>query len=118
MIGDMFDVFFFDLDGVIYIGGETTPGAVSVLDALRSMGKTIRFLTNNPTTRVRIADRLRGHGVAAGAAQATSANTVARTIKKAMSFFIVPNILLLFSERRPLKIRFQALSALRDCVFA
>jgi len=65
MIADMFDVFFFDLDGVIYIGGETTPGAATVLDALRSMGKTIRFLTNNPTTRVRIADRLRGHGIAA-----------------------------------------------------
>lgn len=65
MIADMFDVFFFDLDGVVYIGGETTPGAAAALDALRSMGKTIRFLTNNPTTRVRIADRLRGHGVAA-----------------------------------------------------
>jgi HAD superfamily hydrolase (TIGR01450 family) len=65
MIADMFDVFFFDLDGVMYIGGEATPGAAASLDTLRSMGKTIRFLTNNPTTRVRIADRLRGHGIAA-----------------------------------------------------
>ena len=65
MIADLFDCFFFDLDGVLYVGGETTPGAAESLDPLRSMGKAIRFLTNNPTTRVRIADRLRGHGIAA-----------------------------------------------------
>jgi Predicted sugar phosphatases of the HAD superfamily len=65
VIADLFDCFFFDLDGVLYVGGETTPGAAESLDTLRSMGKAIRFLTNNPTTRVRIADRLRGHGIAA-----------------------------------------------------
>lgn len=65
MIADQFDCFFFDLDGVLYIGGTATPGAAESLDTLRSMGKEIRFLTNNPTTRVRIADRLREHGVAA-----------------------------------------------------
>ncbi|WP_290685224.1 HAD-IIA family hydrolase, partial [Aminivibrio sp.] len=65
VIADLFDCFFFDLDGVLYVGGEATPGAAESLDTLRSMGKTVRFLTNNPTTRVRIADRLRGHGIAA-----------------------------------------------------
>jgi HAD superfamily hydrolase (TIGR01450 family) len=65
VIADMFDCFFFDLDGVLYVGGKTTPGAAESLDTLRCMGKAIRFLTNNPTTRVRIADRLRGHGIAA-----------------------------------------------------
>ena len=65
MIADMFDVFFFDLDGVVYIGGRATPGAASTLDRLRGMGKAIRFLTNNPTTRSEIADRLRWHGIEA-----------------------------------------------------
>ena len=65
MIADMFDVFFFDLDGVVYIGGRATPGAASTLDRLRGMGKAIRFLTNNPTTRSEIADRLRWHGIKA-----------------------------------------------------
>ncbi len=65
MIANLFGCFFFDLDGVLYVGGETTPGAAESLDTLRIMGKTIRFITNNPTTRLRIADRLRGHGIAA-----------------------------------------------------
>ena len=65
MIAEQFDAFFFDLDGVIYIGGSATPGAAGSLQTLRRMGKGIRFLTNNPTDRQRIASRLRNHGIEA-----------------------------------------------------
>jgi len=89
MIASQFGCFFFDLDGVLYVGGAATPGAVESLDTLRSMGKHIRFLTNNPTTRIRIADRLRGHGIAAGmdeiitAGSATAKYLAAEGITKA-----------------------------------
>ncbi|MFL1676626.1 HAD-IIA family hydrolase [Paenibacillus dendritiformis] len=66
MLFDAFDVFLFDLDGVIYVGPEALPGAVEALERLRSGGKTIRFLTNNPCmTREQTADRLNRLGIEA-----------------------------------------------------
>lgn len=64
MIVNKFDVFLFDLDGVIYIGDEALPEAVESLKLLRQNRKTIRFLTNNPcTTRRKIAERLNALGI-------------------------------------------------------
>lgn len=51
MLLDRFDAFFFDLDGVIYIGDQLLPGADQLLDTLRRRGKAIRFLTNEPRLR-------------------------------------------------------------------
>ena len=48
-IADSFDAFFFDLDGVVYIGRNPTPRAPETLRELRSRGKRLRFLTNNPS---------------------------------------------------------------------
>ncbi|MFD1427003.1 HAD-IIA family hydrolase [Kroppenstedtia sanguinis] len=63
---DAFDVFLFDLDGVIYVGPKALPGAVKVLKQLRSRGKTIRFLTNNPCmTRRQTVVRLNRLGIEA-----------------------------------------------------
>ncbi|MDA8353390.1 MAG: HAD-IIA family hydrolase, partial [Firmicutes bacterium] len=63
---DAFDVFLFDLDGVIYVGPEAMPGAVEALEQLRSRGKTIKFLTNNPCmTRKQTVARLNRLGIEA-----------------------------------------------------
>ncbi len=77
MIAEQFDAFFFDLDGVIYIGGTTTPGAARSLSRLRSMGRKVRFLTNNPTTRSRIACRLQAHGIDAEVGEVITAGSAA-----------------------------------------
>ena len=60
MLADQFDAFFLDLDGVVYIEGQALPGTLPSLQRLRTMGKHIRFLTNNPCkTRERLVERLR-----------------------------------------------------------
>ncbi|MGE6631663.1 HAD-IIA family hydrolase [Bacillus sp. NPDC077027] len=59
MIANEFDVFLFDLDGVIYIGDEPVHHAVTALDRLRRENKQLRFLTNDPcATREMIQKRL------------------------------------------------------------
>ncbi|HEY0907598.1 MAG TPA: TIGR01458 family HAD-type hydrolase [Methylophilus sp.] len=39
----------FDLDGVLYIGKQTIPGAVEAVDSLRKAGIAVRFVTNTST---------------------------------------------------------------------
>lgn len=65
-IAKRFQIFLLDLDGVVYIGDKLLPGARSSIDDLRSTGKTIRFLTNDPRpTRQEAAMYLHGLGVEA-----------------------------------------------------
>jgi len=45
----LYDVYFFDLDGTVYLGDELLPGAGTTIAALRAAGKAVRFLSNNPT---------------------------------------------------------------------
>lgn len=47
MIGDAYDAFLFDLDGVLYRGDSPIPGAAGAVDALRRAGKRVAFVTNN-----------------------------------------------------------------------
>lgn len=47
MITDSFDLFLFDLDGVIQIGDQAVAGAAETVRQLRDAGKGIRFATNN-----------------------------------------------------------------------
>lgn len=51
MIAETFDVFLFDLDGVVYLGGEALPDAVESVNRLYEMDKKIRFLTNDPRSK-------------------------------------------------------------------
>ena len=46
-----FEVFLFDLDGVIRLGGEALPDGVEAVKRLDEMGKGLRFLTNDPRPR-------------------------------------------------------------------
>jgi 4-nitrophenyl phosphatase len=45
----LYEAYFFDLDGTIYLGDDLLPGAKRLVDELRSRGKAVRFLSNNPT---------------------------------------------------------------------
>lgn len=66
MLAELFDVFLCDLDGVIYIDHEALPHTASSLTRLRSQGKHIRFLTNNPEpTRQQLLARLARIGITA-----------------------------------------------------
>ncbi len=50
----------FDLDGVVYLGNETVPGAGETLERLAADGHTILFCTNNSSrTRAQSADKIR-----------------------------------------------------------
>ncbi|GAB4246347.1 MAG: HAD-IIA family hydrolase [Thermoleophilia bacterium] len=56
----------FDLDGVIYRGSALLPGAYSALEAARTAGLDIRFVTNNSTMHRRdVARKLRELGLQA-----------------------------------------------------
>jgi len=70
VIAERFDTYLLDLDGVVYLGDQLLPGARSSLRRLRRMGKTLRFLTNDPRpTRKDLAGRLGELGVEARPAE-------------------------------------------------
>jgi HAD superfamily hydrolase (TIGR01450 family) len=63
-LADEFDGFLVDLDGVVWIGRETIPGAVETLRSLLEGGKEIVFVTNNPARpATSYLERLRDMGV-------------------------------------------------------
>jgi HAD superfamily hydrolase (TIGR01450 family) len=45
----LYEVYFFDLDGTIYLGEGLLPGARRLVEELRERGLAVRFLSNNPT---------------------------------------------------------------------
>ena len=47
-LASSYDQFILDLDGTVYVGDELTPGAAAAIEALRSAGKGVAFVTNNP----------------------------------------------------------------------
>ncbi len=56
----------FDLDGVIYRGGEAIPGAPALVNAVRASGRITSFATNNSmATRADYVHRLAAHGITA-----------------------------------------------------
>ncbi len=46
---DFYDAYVFDLDGTIYLGDHLLPGAKRLIEELRSAGRVVKFLSNNPT---------------------------------------------------------------------
>ena len=64
MLANQFDVFLFDLDGTLYHGEEILPHVKESLFRLRSAGKMIRFVTNDPRpTRAEVTKRLTEMGI-------------------------------------------------------
>lgn len=63
-LGDQFDGFLIDLDGVVWIGREPLPGAAEALRTLIEDGKEIVFVTNNSVRQpVKYAEHLREAGI-------------------------------------------------------
>ncbi|MGA8112951.1 MAG: HAD-IIA family hydrolase [Actinocatenispora sp.] len=61
-----YDLLLLDLDGVVYLGSEAVPHAVSSLTDARAAGLALHFVTNNASRRAEeVAARLRGLGLAA-----------------------------------------------------
>lgn len=61
---DAYDVIFFDLDGVVYIGPHAVPHAAETIGALRARGITCCFVTNNASrTPVEVAQHLTQIGI-------------------------------------------------------
>lgn len=46
---ELYDAYVFDMDGTIYLGDHLLPGAKRLIEGLRTLGKPVRFLSNNPT---------------------------------------------------------------------
>ncbi|TGN66967.1 HAD-IIA family hydrolase [Nocardioides eburneiflavus] len=75
----------FDLDGVVYVGGEAIDGVADHIDRVRATGRHVAFVTNNASrTPAQVAEKLTGVGVAAVAADVvTSAQAAARLLAEA-----------------------------------
>jgi glycerol 3-phosphatase-2 len=79
------DLVMFDLDGVVYVGGEAIEGVADHIDRVRASGRHVAFVTNNASrTPAQVAKKLTGVGVAAEAADVvTSAQAAARLLAEA-----------------------------------
>jgi HAD superfamily hydrolase (TIGR01450 family) len=85
-LADRFDGLLIDLDGVVWVGSESIPGAADALTALLNTGKEVVFVTNNPGKPASAyVERLRSAGVDVGDDRVLTAGTVtARLATKAI----------------------------------
>lgn len=76
------DLVMFDLDGVVYVGGEAIDGVPEAIDRVRESGRHVAFVTNNASrTPDQVAERLTKVGVSAAAGDVvTSAQAAARLL--------------------------------------
>lgn len=83
-LDEMYDLAALDLDGVVYVGEHAVPGAVDGLEAARSHGMHLAFITNNASRPpAQVAEHLRELGVDAEVADVvTSAQAAARLLAR------------------------------------
>lgn len=76
------DLVMFDLDGVVYVGGEAIDGVAERIERVRAAGRHVAFVTNNASrTPDKVADKLVAVGVEASATDVvTSAQASARLL--------------------------------------
>jgi HAD superfamily hydrolase (TIGR01450 family) len=76
------DLVMFDLDGVVYVGGEAIDGVAEAIDRVRDSGRHVAFVTNNASrTPDQVAQKLTKVGVSAAAGDVvTSAQAAARLL--------------------------------------
>lgn len=73
----------FDLDGTVYLGDHLIPGAKDAIDAFKSRGAHVRYITNNPTkTTGEYADKLTALGIP------TAQEEVFNTVKSSVSWLV------------------------------
>ena len=82
MLAEGYDCLLFDLDGVLFRGDESVPGAAPTLETLRGRGVRLVFFTNNSSrTPEQVAAKLEGFGIRADAAEVvTSAQATAELL--------------------------------------
>lgn len=82
-LADVHDLVMFDLDGVVYVGGEAVPGVPAAVERLRGEGVHVAFVTNNASrTAAKVAQRLMDLGVQAQADDVvTSAQAAASLLR-------------------------------------
>lgn len=78
------DLVMFDLDGVVYVGGQAVAGAPQRIERARAGGRHVAFVTNNASrTPDEVAMKLAGVGVAADPSDVvTSAQAAARLLRE------------------------------------
>lgn len=76
------DLVMFDLDGVVYVGGQAIDGVAEQIERVRESGRHVAFVTNNASrTPDQVAEKLVGVGVdASGGDVVTSAQAAARLL--------------------------------------
>ena len=81
-LAEGYDLAMLDLDGVVYIGGESLPGAAEHLAAARTVGTRLAFITNNASRpAAQVAAHLRALGIEAEVSDVvTSAQAAARVL--------------------------------------
>lgn len=93
---ERYEVFLFDLDGVLYRGDEPIPGAPEAVSALREAGRGVAFVTNNSArTPEEVAAQLERLGIAASPDEVTtSAAPTARLLadRGCRSAFVVGEV--------------------------
>ena len=78
---DPYDLIILDLDGVVVLGDHAVKGAPAALERLRSMGKALRFVTNNASrTAAEVAALLRSVGVQADPAEVLTSAGASATL--------------------------------------
>ncbi len=75
-----FELFLFDLDGVVYIEDKPTPGAVETINTIKAYNKKVLFITNNPArSKLEYSGKLKKMGINAKSSQIlTSADSICR----------------------------------------
>lgn len=88
----VYDSYFFDLDGTIYLGDQLLPGVRDLFDWLDDSRIPYAFVTNNPTkSQHEYEDRLAAHGLnAAGRIITSTTATVAWLTKNMPDAVIYP----------------------------
>ncbi|MGH2692570.1 MAG: HAD-IIA family hydrolase [Actinomycetota bacterium] len=83
-LSDAYEVFLLDLDGVLFRGDQLIASAGPTVDALRTAGKRLVFLTNNSArTPQQVAEKLSELGIDAGAEEVvTSAQATAELLSR------------------------------------
>lgn len=77
---EKFELFLFDLDGVVYIDDIPTPGSVEAINIILSLNKRVVFITNNPArSKLEYSNKLKKMGIDAKSRHIlTSADSICR----------------------------------------
>ncbi len=101
---EIYDGYFFDLDGTIYLGDRLLPGVLELFRWLDDSGRPYAFVTNNPTkSPTDYEARLGAHGINAAGRIVTSATATIAWLTRNM-----PDAVVYAVSEQPLRDAFEA----------